>query len=89
MPQVSDARSSALETLGIFNIADLLNYFPQNYLDLTEVCKISNTNVGHTYSIMANVHAITEKEPKPGMDLVEITLTDETGTLIVAAFKQK
>lgn len=89
LPQVSDTRANALISLGINNIRDLINYFPQSYIDLSTVSTISEAKIGFNYTIKAKVYKLEEKEPKPGVKLVEITLTDQTGTLICAAFRQK
>ena len=89
MPQVSDARSEALGALGVKTIRDLLFLFPERYIDMSEVSTILNAKIGFNYTIAAVVHSVEEKEPKPGLKLVEITLTDETGTLIATAFNQK
>ncbi|MDO5329506.1 MAG: ATP-dependent DNA helicase RecG [Coriobacteriia bacterium] len=86
--QVSDTRAKALNKLNIFTVRDLINHFPRNYLDLTKVVKIGNAASGNTYTISATVHKIEEKEPKPGMRLIEITLVDDSGTLIVTMFRQ-
>ena len=89
MPQVSDARSEALAALGVKSIRDLLYLFPQRYIDMSEVSTILDAKIGFNYTITAVVHSVEEKEPKPGLKLIEITLTDETGTLIATAFNQK
>ena len=89
MPQVSDARSKALAELGITNLRQLLNHFPERYIDLSEVSTILNARIGFNYTIKAKVHSIEEKEPKPDLKLIEITLVDETGTMIATAFNQK
>lgn len=85
---VSTARKDALASLGITNIRDLLNYFPRNYIDLSELSTILDSKTGFNYTICATVHSIEEKEPKPGVKLIEITVVDETGTLIATAFRQ-
>lgn len=88
LPQVSDARSNALANLGINNIRQLINYFPRTYIDLSKVSTILDSKIGFNYTISATVHSVEEKEPKPGMKLIEITICDETGTLIATAFNQ-
>lgn len=89
LPQVSDARKSALSSLGIFNVRDLINYFPRDYIDLSSVSTILDSKIGFNYTITGIVHSLEEKEPKPGIKLIEITILDDTGTMIVTAFNQK
>ena len=82
-------RGSALAKMGVTTLRDLLYLFPQRYIDLSEVSNINNAKIGFNYTITANVHSIEEKEPKPGMKLIEITIVDDSGTLIATAFNQK
>lgn len=86
--QVSETRASALAKLSIFTVRDLVTHFPHRYLDLTKIANIGQARSGDTYTIAADVHNIEEKEPKPGLKLIEITLVDDTGTLIVTMFRQ-
>lgn len=85
---VSTARKDALASLGITNIRHLLNYFPRNYIDLSELSTILESKIGFNYTICGTVHSIEEKEHKPGVKLIEITVVDETGPLIATAFRQ-
>lgn len=89
LSQVSDARKAALASLGIKNIRDLINFFPRDYIDLSSVNTILDAKIGFSYTIYGTVYSIEEKEPKPGFKLIEITVTDKTGTLIATAFNQK
>lgn len=88
IPQVSTARIAAFESLGISSIRNLLNYFPVNYIDMSNVSTIADTKTGFDYTIAAKVFEVKLKEPKLGLKLVEITLVDDTGTLIATSFRQ-
>lgn len=88
LSQVSTERSKALLDLGILNLYDLIHFFPIDYIDLSNCSSISNTKMGFNYTISAVVYKIEKKQPKPGINLVEITLTDNTETLIATSFNQ-
>lgn len=89
LEKVSDVRAQALRNLGVNNIRDLLYYFPVKYLDLSKVYNIAQAQSGFSCTISAEIYEIKQKEPKPGLSLIEITLVDKTGTLIVSVFRQK
>lgn len=86
--QVSDTRSAALKKLGITSIRNLLDYFPKRYIDLTHISSIADTQSGYYFTICAQVYKIEKKDPKPKLNLIEITLVDKTGTLITTSFRQ-
>ena len=85
---VSGERRAALEKMGIRTVRDLIGNYPRRYVDMSEVCTIANAPIGSSRTISGQVHEVRLKRPKPRLDLVEITLVDGTGTLIVTCFKQ-
>ena len=85
---VSPARAAALEKLGIRTLRDLLTHFPRSYIDLSQVETCATARIGETCTIRGRVHEIKLKKPRYNLKLVEIALTDETGILIVTAFRQ-
>ncbi|MEG2863927.1 MAG: ATP-dependent DNA helicase RecG [Eggerthellaceae bacterium] len=85
---VSPARSQALATLGIFTLRDLLTHFPHRYLDMSHVSTIAKAPVAERCTIVGSVYEFQVKRPKPHLTLTEITLVDETGTLMITCFRQ-
>ena len=85
---VSPARANALAGMGIRTVRDLLCSFPRHYLDLSRVETVVSAQIGQQCSIVGTIHEMKPKRPRPGLFLVEISIRDETGTLIVTAFKQ-
>lgn len=85
---VSGERRAALEKMGIRTVRDLLGNYPRRYVDMSEVCTIASAPIGGSCTISGRVHEVRLKRPKPRLDLVEITLVDGTGTMIVTCFKQ-
>ena len=84
---ISDERASSFSKLGISCIRDLINYFPDAYVDLSAAKKISDYKIGDYCTIVANVEDIQIKEPKVGMKLVEIALSDSSDSLICTFFR--
>ncbi len=85
---VSPARAKALVGLGIHTLRDLLTHFPRRYVDLSKKCTIASAIIGEQCTIEATVHEIKLKKPKPKLSLVEISLVDTTGVIMVTAFRQ-
>ena len=85
---VSPARADALAAMGIRTVRDLLTSYPRRYLDLSAVETVQSASVGQQCTIVGIVVDMQKKRPKPRLTLVEITLSDGTGTLIVTAFRQ-
>ena len=85
---VSPARARALEALGVRTVRDLVTHFPRRYIDLSRRETVASAVIGEQCTVEGSVHEIRLKRPKPKLPLVEITLVDGTGTLMVTAFRQ-
>ncbi|MEG1493184.1 MAG: ATP-dependent DNA helicase RecG [Gordonibacter sp.] len=85
---VSPARAKAFELLGVRTVRDLVTHFPRRYIDLSSRETVASAAIGQQCTIQGTVHEIKLKRPKPRLTLVEMTLTDGTGTLMVTAFRQ-
>lgn len=85
---VSPARARALAGMGIRTVRDLVTHFPRRYVDLSQKKTISQARIGESCTIEGVVHEAKLKRPKPRLTLTEVTIVDQTGTLIVTAFRQ-
>lgn len=85
---VSPAKARALEALGIFTVRDLVSHYPRRYIDLSSKETVVSARIGEQCTIEGSIHEIKLKRPRPKLSLVEISLVDETGVLIVTAFRQ-
>ncbi len=88
VPMVSPKRATGLRKLGIEQVRDLVTHYPHRYLDMSRVYTIAQAPIGASCTLKAQIHDIKLKKPKRNLTLVEITLVDSTGTLIVTAFRQ-
>lgn len=86
--QVSAQRASALEARGITRVRDLLDRFPRRYLDMSQMLTVAQARIGLSCTIMGTVHEFKTKQPRRNLSLVEITIVDGTGTLLVTCFNQ-
>lgn len=85
---VSPSRAAALARLGVHSVRDLLGHFPRRYIDMSSLQSIASAPIGRPATIVAEIHEVELKHPKPRLDLVEVTLTDGTSTLIATFFRQ-
>lgn len=86
--QVSEQRAAALEARGITRVRDLLDRFPRRYLDMSQMLTIAQARIGLSCTIMGTVHEFKTKQPRRNLSLIEITIVDGTGTLLVTCFNQ-
>lgn len=85
---VSGAREEALRRLGLARARDLMLHVPHRYLDFTRVTKIARADVGTDATIVATVDRVELKRPRPRMQIVELSVMDETGVLVATFFRQ-
>lgn len=87
--QISDTRARILyRSFGIKTIRDLLQLYPRRYIDMSCVVSIQQAEIGKSYTIFGTLYEIKQKRPKPRLTLVELSLLDESGLLIVTCFNQ-
>ena len=85
---VRGAREEALARLGIRRVRDLLLHVPSRYLDFSRMEKIARADVGTDATIVATVDRVQVKRPRPRLQVVELSVMDETGVLIASFFRQ-
>ncbi|MBQ6390844.1 MAG: ATP-dependent DNA helicase RecG [Eggerthellaceae bacterium] len=85
---VSPKRAQALGKLGVASVRDLLSNYPRRYIDMSQVSTIAVARIGESCTMKVSVHEVKLKKPKPRLALTEVTVVDETGVLIITAFRQ-
>ena len=92
---VGARRAHSLYTAGIYNVSDLLMYFPRDYDDRSEIKTVSGLLLEHVNTIAG----VVSKEPEnallrrkgakgAGMDVTKVTIKDATGTLEIVWYNQ-
>jgi ATP-dependent DNA helicase RecG len=76
-----------LNNLGIFNLWDLINYFPRDYEDLRQLTKIRDLFTEQKAMIFGEVKDFNMKKVK-GYRIYEAVISDGTGTLVATWFNQ-
>ena len=79
---VGEKRAEKLHKLGIFNVGDLLRYYPRDYRDLSKVTEIKDAVTDEKCCIKAIVgkNAVGARIRK-GLTIYKTEVTDGTGVL--------
>ena len=85
---VSGSRGDALERLGILRVRDLMLHVPRRYLDFTHTVKIGLCEVGSTVTVVGTVDKVSQRQPRPRMNIVTVDIFDDTGALTATFFRQ-
>ena len=78
--------AGVLKKLKIIEAADLLYYFPRDYLDLSNAVKISELNANEQAVVKGRIIRVEEKRAR--IKLTIVTITDRTGYLKAVWFNQ-
>lgn len=86
---VGPKRAAKLRRLNIFNVEDLIYYFPRSYEDRTKFCKLSECLDGSKTSLEVVVSGQpTVLRPRKNLFIVKIPVKDETGNGYLVWFNQ-
>ena len=72
---------------GLFNVQDLINFFPRSYEDYSQVTPIGNIKPGKV-TLRATIEHLNTRRVRRGMHITEATLSDETGKVAAVWFNQ-
>ena len=85
---VGEKRVAALATLGIENVFDLLTVYPRRYIDRTKRVDLSDLTVGEEAAVFGEVTKVSGRRTKNGKVMVEVTVSDDSGSFKVVFFNQ-
>lgn len=87
--RIDPKQARTLEGLRIETLADLLQYFPARYQNLTEAQAISSVNKGAKVTIFGVISSLkTAKTFRSKIPMAEATIKDQTGSLKIVWFHQ-
>lgn len=85
---VGDKRAAALSKVDVRTILDLISYYPRRYLDRTREATIEALGVGEEGMVLVRVARVSARRTRNGRSLVEVRVTDGTGSLTLTFFNQ-
>ncbi len=85
---IGKINKNKLNELGIYNIKDIINYFPRTYLDYTNRVKIINLKPDNLYTCIATVKKfyIYKSTNNSNLSIMNIVIFDETSSIKVTKF---
>ena len=85
---IGKVNKEILNKLGIFNIKDLINYFPKTYLDYTNKEKIRNLKPDNLYTCTAYIKRFYMYKSKKNnnLSIMNIIVFDETSSIKITKF---
>ena len=85
---VGKVNKNKLNELGIFDIKDLIHYFPRTYLDYTNRVKIVNLKPDNLYTCIANVKKfyIYKSQKNSNLTIMNILISDDTSSIKFTKF---
>ncbi len=89
VPKIGAAYQKKLKRLKIKTVQDLLLYFPQRYDDFSNIIPINEARQGQVVCVQGRIVAVeASRSFKKWMDIITITIEDETGTINATWFNQ-
>nr|WP_225866229.1 ATP-dependent DNA helicase RecG [Prochlorococcus marinus] len=77
-----------LASLGIFTIRDLLVHYPRDYVDYSQLKRISSLEAGETATIVASIRRTNyfTSPRNPNLSVLELLIQDSTGRIKLTKF---
>jgi ATP-dependent DNA helicase RecG len=85
---VGPKKAAALAQMNIHSVLDLLFFYPRKWNDRTNAVAIEALVPGEEAVVSAEIISISTKRPRGRKPIVELRLSDGTGTLLVSFFNQ-
>ena len=82
------ARAQRLAKLGIRTVRELTCWYPHRYIDLSNRASCAQAPLGEVVSVVGRLEGVRQKQPRPGMHIIEAAVVDESGAMALVWFKQ-
>ncbi len=86
---VGEKRAVVLKDKGIDTVGALLRYYPRDYLDWTDIKKISSAPLFEKVCIKAKVLKVEAEQKRNGMTLYSVFCEDDTAQMTAVLFNQR
>jgi len=78
-----------LEALELRVVGDLLRHYPTRHIDYSRLRKVAELTPGENVTVVASVWDVATTRTRRGLDRIEATIGDETGTLVATWFRRR
>ena len=89
LPNIKKERSAMLKKLGIVSVYDLLNHFPRAYEDRSKKKSIIECFDLEKCLVKATIKTKSYRQIRKNLDMIKLTVYDETGKMEITYFNQK
>ena len=79
---------TALESLGIRSVLDLLEWYPRRYIDRTHMAPLSELQPGVETLVIVTVSSVRAVRTRNGRSMVNVRVGDDSGSLALTFFNQ-
>lgn len=87
---VGEKRAQLYYKLGVYNIGDLITFYPRDYLDFSNTISISETALNEYNTVIATVFRKSgEQRIRKGLSLFKVYVTDGTQNMVITIFNAK
>ncbi len=84
----SDKKRAAMRSIGIDNVLDLLWTYPRRYIDRTRQADLADLAIGDEAVVLGVVERVSSRRTRQGRAMVELEVSDATGSMHVVFFNQ-
>ncbi len=85
---VGPKRAESLRKADVHHVLDLLRYYPRRYIDRSREASIADLREGEEGMVLATVSRVDQRRIRGNRTMVNVTVSDSTGTLNVTFFNQ-
>lgn len=86
---IGDVREKLFNKLAIFNIRDLISYYPRDYEDRSYIKKINKLEDGEKCAFIGVIDSrVRERHIRRGLSIYEVDIRDDTGIITAIWYNQ-
>ena len=85
---IGPKRAASLQKADVHNVLDLLRYYPRRYIDRTKEAAIRDLREGEEGMVLAKITQVELRRIRGNRTMVNVKVSDGTGTLAVTFFNQ-
>ena len=85
---VGEERRTSLAEVEIESVFDLLTHYPRRYVDRSREAKLGEVTPGQEVMVVADVESVKSRRTRNRRSIVEVSLSDDTGSLELVFFNQ-
>ena len=87
---VGEKRAKLLNKLGVYDLYDIVHYYPRSYIDFSSHVAISDVSVGEVNCVLARIcSSVTENHIRSNMIIFRFQITDGSGVIDVSVFNNR